>query len=172
MLYPLLIITSLVCVAPTVFAQQASSNPDQSEGYEIPMVSLIGEYQDGLEHLTETHPDLLLSVCGDDLDYAYEQWMDLLAAIEDYATSIEYDIRGLKAYMYVFWNADGTIEHLAFFPKPNSRNIAIAELRALFKSFIRQYRMPIAADTGFSHYASAAFPTFARPEYRAKKNDK
>lgn len=164
MIRPLLLIGTFLCAVTIGGTQSPEGEQD------LPVVSLIGEYGTAFENLTLTHPDMLLNVCGDDLDYAYDKWMDLLGAMEDFSEEIDYDIRGLKTYMYVFWNADGTIAHLGFFPKPNSRNIEIAELKAFFKQFVRQYRMPISAATGFSHYASAAFPTFARPEYRVNKD--
>jgi hypothetical protein len=164
MIRPLLFIVAVFC---TIAVSEAQSPAGQQD---MPAVSLIGEYGEEFEGLSVTHPDMLLNVCGNDLDYAYEKWMELLGAMEDYSREIDYDIRGLKTYMYVFWNADGTIAHLSFFPKPNSRNIPIAELKAFFKSFLKTYQMPISTEDGFSHYASAAFPTFSRPEYRVNKD--
>jgi hypothetical protein len=104
------------------------------------------------------------------MDIAYEKWMDMCVAMEDYAESIAYDIDGLKTYFYIFWNADGSFRHLAFFPKSNSRNIPTEELTAFFKGFVKEYKMTIKADQGYSHYGSASFPTHARPEYRANRD--
>ena len=134
-------------------------------------VSLIGEQEETFAALSVSHPGILLGVCGNDMDYAYEKWMIMLGAMEDYAEAIGYDIQGLKTYMYVYWNADGTIAHLAFFPKTKSRNIPIADLRTFFSGFVETYQMQIKTEEGFSHYGSAAFPTFARPEYKVRRND-
>ncbi|MDX1408678.1 MAG: hypothetical protein R3330_11110, partial [Saprospiraceae bacterium] len=135
------------------------------------LVSLIGEKEETFAKLTVSHPEILLTVCGNDMDYAYEKWMIMLGAMEDYAEAVGYDIKGLKAYMYVFWNADGKIAHLSFFPKTSSSNIPIAELRSFFQGFVGTYQMQINAKAGFSHYGSAAFPTDARPEYKVRRND-
>jgi hypothetical protein len=71
---------------------------------------------------------------------------------------------------YIFWNADGSFRHLAFYPKVNSRNIPNEELLAFFKGFSKEYRIPIKAAEGYSHYGSASFPTHARPELKAKRD--
>jgi hypothetical protein len=151
-----------------LFAQQESNAADRP--LDMPLVSLIGEDEDIFNTLAETHGDVFLEVCGNDMDLAYDKWMDMLVAMEDYSAEINYDIRGLKTYLYVFWNADGTIKHLAFYPKPNSRNISIAELKAFFKGFVKEYKMSVTAERGFSHYASGSFPTFGRSELSAKRN--
>lgn len=147
------------------FAQ--SSEQKQSP---LPPVFLIGEYDEAFGMLSEDYSKILLTVCGDDMDFAYEKWMDMLASLEDYAERINYDINGLKMYMYVFWKEDGSIAHIAYFPKPNSKNLPIEELNALFKGFTKEYKMPIHSKSGYSHYASASFPVFFRPEYRVNRD--
>ena len=136
----------------------------------IPKVSLLGEYESLFADLSPSHGGILLNVSGNDMDLAYDRWMEMLGAMEDYSEEINYDIRGVKTYMHVFWNADGTIAHLAFFPKANSRNVPIAELKAFFSGFVKEYQMQITAETGFNHYASGSFPVFDRPDLTAKKN--
>ena len=136
----------------------------------VPVVGMIGEYESSFAMLAEENPGILLGVCGNDMDIAFEKWTDMLVAMEDYAESIAFDINGLKTYFYIFWNSDGTVRHLAFYPKSNSRNIPVEELRAFFKAFVKEYQMTVVASEGFSHYGSATFPTHARPEYRAKKD--
>ena len=136
----------------------------------VPAVGMIGEYEASFAALAEENPDILLGVCGNDMDIAYEKWTEMLIAMEDYAESIAFDINGLKTYFYIFWNNDGTVRHLAFYPKANSRNIPVEELRAFFKAFVKEYQMPVITAEGFSHYGSATFPTLARPEYRVKRD--
>lgn len=133
-------------------------------------MALIGEYESSFETLAREHPAILLEVCGNDMDIAYEKWIDMLLAMEDHAETIGYPLEGLKAYFYIFWNADGSFRHLAFYPKPNSRNTPVEEITAFLKSFVKEYRMTIRATQGYNHYGSAAFPTHARPEYRARKD--
>lgn len=144
--------------------------PDTERGQAIPQVALIGQYESAFEMLTSEHPGILLSVCGNNMDLAFEKWVEMLLDMEEYARSIDYDINGLKTYLYIFWNADGTIRHLAFYPKVNSRNIPNAELVAFFKGFAGMYKMPLLSPIGYSHYGSAAFPTHARPMYKVKRD--
>ncbi len=84
----------------------------------------------------------------------------MLMDIEDYALELQFDIRGVKLWLNIYFNADGTIANLAYFPKPNSRNVPEEHLTAFFKSFVRQYHFPEQTDQGFQHSASASFPTF------------
>jgi hypothetical protein len=163
----LLIIPFLLSVLWLSTAQTLDSSTDATT---VPMVGMIGEYESAFASLAHENPGILLGVCGNDMDIAYEKWTDMLVAMEDYAESIAYDIHGLKTYFYIFWNPDGSFKHLAFYPKPNSRNIPVEELRAFFKSFVKEYHMTIVASEGYSHYGSATFPTHARPEYRVKRD--
>ena len=158
----------LVLCVLSLFAQDEKDVTGQPLA--MPLVSLIGEDEDIFTALAETHGDIFLQVCGNDMDIAYDKWMDMLVAMEDYSQEIDYDIRGVKTYLYVFWNADGTVKHLAFYPKANSRNIPIAELKAFFKGFAKEYKMPVKADNGYSHYASGSFPTFGHSELSVKRN--
>jgi hypothetical protein len=163
----LLIIPFLLSVLWLSTAQTLDSSTDATT---VPMVGMIGEYESAFASLAVENPGILLGVCGNDMDIAYEKWTDMLLAMEDYAESIAYDIQGLKTYFYIFWNPDGSFKHLAFYPKPNSRNIPVEELRAFFKGFVKEYQMTIVSSEGYSHYGSATFPTHARPEYRAKRD--
>ena len=136
----------------------------------LPRVSLLGEDEALLSDLIKSHDNILLQVCGNDMEIAYAQWMEMLGAMEDYSNEIGYDIRGAKMYLHVFWDLDGTISHLSFFPKANSRNIPVDELKAFFKGFVKNYKMDIEANEGFNHYASGSFPVFDRPALSAKKD--
>jgi len=88
----------------------------------------------------------------------------MLMDIEDYAADINFDIKGVKLWFNLYFNADGTIKHLAFFPKPNSRNIPDEELTAFFQQFVDQYQLQVKAEKPFQHSASAGFPTFFHRE--------
>ena len=93
----------------------------QSTG--LPAVFLIGEYEDRYLELSEQHPDMFMTVYKNNLDQAYKGWSEFLMDIEDYAADLKFDIKGAKLWMNIYFNPDGTISNLAFFPKPNSRNI-------------------------------------------------
>jgi hypothetical protein len=48
---------------------------------------------------------------------------------------LNFDLKGVKVWLNLYFNADGTISNLAFYPKPNSRNVPEEELIAFFKNF-------------------------------------
>jgi hypothetical protein len=138
----------------------------------LPQVFLIGEYEERYLELSQMHPALFMSVYHNDIDHAYKAWMNCLMDMEDYATEINFDLKGVKLWLNLFFNADGTISNLAFYPKPNSRNVPEEDLIAFFKNFVRQYKLNMVAEKGFQHSTSASFPTFFQrdnPEL-AKRN--
>jgi len=135
-------------------------------------VFLIGEYEVSYLDLSKAHPAQFISIYENDIDRAYKGWTGCLMDMEDYASQINFDIKGVKVWLNLFFNPDGTISNLAYYLKPNSRNIPEEELTAFFKSFINQYHLPITAEKAFQHSTSASFPTFFQrdnPEL-AKRN--
>ena len=134
------------------------SSVDQ-DGY--PPVCLIGDHEKEIDKLSAEHEKLLLSVCEDDMKVAFEKWMSMLQEMEIYADNINYNIKGLKLWLNVYWNQDGTIRHISFFPKPRSRNVDNKELIAFFKGFMKKYQFPLTSNVKFAHYGMALFPTFA-----------
>lgn len=149
----------LLIITLTLFVDRAlTQTTGQSTG--IPEVFLIGQYEDQYHQLSQDHPTAFISIYDDNINMAYKGWSELLMDIEDYATDIDFDIKGAKLWLNVYFNADGTIDNLSFYPKPNSRNIEKDHLVAFFRSFIRHYTYPETAEMGFQHSASASFPTF------------
>ena len=127
----------------------------------LPTVFMIGENEAEYEDLVSTCNDPLLSVCNDSMDEAYKKWLGLLSDMEKYAESKDFDIRGIKIWLNVFWNTDGSIKHLVYYPKPNSRNMDFELLSEFLVVFQSEYNMNFTNQKCFSHYGSAAFPTFA-----------
>ncbi len=127
----------------------------------MPTVFLIGEYESKYEAMISEYKELLLSVTDNSMDVAYEKWSGMLTQMEQYADSINYDIKGVKVWINVFWSQDGRIEHLVYYPKPNSKNIDFDQFTIFLKDFIGLYQMEIEAPSAFSHYGSASFPTHA-----------
>ena len=143
----------------------------QDDTDQRPVVTLLGEDEALLTDLTTEYPEMLLTVCGNNMEFAFEKWMEMLGAMEDLSEELDFDIKGVKVYLQVFWNADGSIAHLSFFPKTISRNVPHAELKAFFAEFAKDYKLPVTFEEGFSHYGSASFPTFTRPEYNVRRDD-
>ena len=126
----------------------------------LPEVFLIGEHEDQYLNLAQQHQGSFMSLYNNDINLAYKGWSEFLMDVEDYALNIDFDLKGVKLWLNIYFDADGTISNLAFFPKPNSRNVPNEQLVAFFKNFIRQYHLVQNADIGFQHSASASFPTF------------
>ncbi len=149
----------LIVITLALFLDQARAQSDASL-VSVPNVFLIGEYEGQYLALSQQHPATFMSVYNDDIDLAFRSWSNILMDIEDYAGDLDFAIKGVKMWVNLYFNQDGTIAHLAFFPKPNSRNVPVEYLTAFFKNFVQQYQLPVKAEKGFQHSASAAFPTF------------
>jgi hypothetical protein len=72
-----------------------------------------------------------------------------------------FNLGGVKMWMQVYFDKDGSIDNIGFFLKPNSKNIDQAELSVFLEKFARQYKFPIDAASKFSHYTAVSFPVFA-----------
>ncbi len=139
------------------------------QAQQVPEVFLIGEHEDQYEEMIGDYQDLLLSVCNNSMDMAYDKWLEMLMQMENYADSLNYDIKGVKIWINVFWDKEGNIDHIVYYPKPNSKNMDFDKLSTFFKEFTKVYQMNIEADSGFSHYGSASFPSFARKKLAREK---
>lgn len=73
---------------------------------------------------------------------------------------INFDVKGVKVRLHVFWDADGAIDHIGYVMRTNSRNVRAEEFSALLSTFSRQYTFPVTSKQKFSHYTIATFPTF------------
>ena len=123
---------------------------------------VLGENEETYDQLRETYARTLLTVCKDDHERAFASWITLMNALERYAEKIDdIDLNGVKLYLNVFWNEDGSIAHFGFLPMPNSKNVKIENMVAFFSAFTRQYvpNPDLVSDKKFSHYTSVAFPT-------------
>ncbi|HMZ25255.1 MAG: hypothetical protein KDC31_08000 [Saprospiraceae bacterium] len=124
-----------------------------------PKVFLLGDDENLMNSLSKNYPTLLMKVCKDDMEVAYNVWMEMLSDMEAYATKINFDIRGTKLWMNVYWNKNGKIEYIGYYLKPNSRNVKTEEMNAFFASFMKNYQMNLSYTGRFYHNGSAAFPT-------------
>jgi len=133
-----------------------------AQDIEMPSVFLIGEYDNAFEQLGPECKDILLSVCEDSMEKAYTNWISMLSEIQQFAEEKEYDINGIKIWMNTYWNPDGTIKHIVYYPKPNSRNTDFDALTVFLGEFIEDHRLPLTHTSCFSHYGSASFPVYRK----------
>lgn len=132
-------------------------------GQELRKAFVLGANEEAYEQLSREHARTLLAVSDNDPQEALSNWLTTMRDIEEYAESIDFDIKGLKVLLHVFWNADGSIAHIGYFILPDSRNYQQENLSALLASFVRQYTPQFKSDRKFSHYTNVSFPTFVEP---------
>lgn len=125
-------------------------------------VYFIGEDEKKYEKLVEKYKTMLFTVCDNDMNTAYDHWSDLLKDFETFAVKNNFDIKGVKLWINVFWEKDGSIDYIVFYPKPNSKNMNYDQMKSLLAKFALQYQSSVKHTTGFSHYGSAAFPIISR----------
>ena len=128
-----------------------------------PAVFLINDNPQAFEKLALDYATPLLGVCDYDMDSAYVKWMDFIVSVEKFADENEFDIKGVKMWIKVFWSSEGKIDHIAYHLKPKSRNINTDSLSDFFERFMTEYEFPLKADAPYSHYGGASYPTFYRP---------
>ena len=141
----------------------------QSDSDTLPSVFMIGEHEYQYNEMLKVQPDLLMSVCNDDMDKAYNTWLNFLVEIEKFAIENDVDINGVKIWINVFWNEDGSLKHIAFYPKPNSRNMEYEYVKVLFKQFVEQYNSELTNEKTYCHYGSASFPSFSTTSAKEEK---
>lgn len=130
-----------------------------AQNQQLPLVFILGQEEAAYEKLNEAHPRNLLVVSGNDTGKALNNWLEFIKTLQEHAENVKFDINGLKVFLHVFWNEDGSIRHIGYFVKPDSRNFKPDELRAFFGTFARAYKPVLSSDKKFSHYTSASFPT-------------
>ena len=138
-----------------LFAQ--SFQDSNSGSTSMPDVFLLGEYASQYEGMMPGYAPLL-DVCGGDMQVAHQKLMSMMKEMEAFARVLDYDLRGVKAWMHFFFDKDGSIRHIGFYLKPGSRNVDRAELETFLRRFSGQYRFPLTSQMPFSHYSSFSFP--------------
>jgi hypothetical protein len=126
-----------------------------------PKVFFMGENDGVYSSTISPYTESLITVSNDSMETAYLHWMYLLKDIEDFAKKSNFDLNGLKIWLNVFWNKNGRIDVMSYYPKPNCRNMEFEKLSSFFIDFMKQYKPRLKFRTSFSHYGSARFPSFA-----------
>lgn len=125
----------------------------------IPRVFVLGQYDGVLfEKMKSDYESSLLTVCKNDIETAYYCWAHLLKHVESHAAKSNFDMNGIKLWLYAFWEKDGTLAYLAYYPKPNSKNFKADEMTAFLSDFCKVYTAPYKYDKPFSNYSTAVFP--------------
>ncbi|MEE9439322.1 MAG: hypothetical protein V3V14_10010 [Saprospiraceae bacterium] len=125
-------------------------------------VSLIGDNEEEYELLIQNCSTMLLDISNNSMDKAYGLWTNMLGKMEVEAEKDGLDLKGVKIWINSFWAADGTINKIVYYPKPNSKNMDFDQISIFFEKFATTYTLPITSDNCFSHYGSASFPIFTK----------
>lgn len=136
----------------------AQSGKNNGNLLELPKVIVIGEDEAAYEKLTAQHSKLLLAVCNNDVDVAFKHWIGMMKDVQQYSDKIHFDLKGLKMWLEVFFNPDGSISNIAYYLKPSSRNINEKEIKGFLTAFMNQYKFDLKDKVPFSHYGSVSFP--------------
>lgn len=131
------------------------------DSIKLPKVFLLGEHEKEFEKLQQQYSTSLLSTCGYNPDLTFDKWAQFLIDMEDYSEAINYDLKGVKMWIEVFWLPNGSIKHIAYALKPQSRNVETKELSAFMSSFINHYKPRFQPNKKISHSAHAFFPLTA-----------
>ncbi|MFZ4543359.1 MAG: hypothetical protein ACOYOA_04865 [Saprospiraceae bacterium] len=141
------------------FAIGAGGVPDSLQ---LPKVFILGEHEKDFEKLQNQYSTSLLSICGYNPDATFDKWAQFLIDMEDYSESINYDLKGVKMWIEVFWQPNGSVKHIAYALKPQSRNVETKELSAFMSSFIGHYKPRFQPNKKISHSSHAFFPLTAQ----------
>ncbi len=149
---------ALVLCAASAFAF-APVGP-QPKAKALPTVFVLGEYESSYDELVQTYPQSMLEACACSKEDAFAKWIGMLNEFDIYARKQNVDIRGVKLWLHVFYNNDGSVKHIAYHLRPNSRQLDADVIAPLLEGFARQYRFPITGNQGYAHYSTGAFPVF------------
>ncbi len=150
---------------PSVFLPSATTNDT------LPVVFMLGQDDKAFDALKTEHDLQLLAVCRNDMEMTYYLWIQMMKHMETFATKTGYDLTGIKLWMYAFYNKDGSIHHLAYHAKPQSRNFKPEEMSAFLTSFVKTYKLPITADRSFQHYNVGYFPVMIEKKTNDSRSD-
>ncbi len=150
-----------LCFMLTSFSMTAQSGSTSlNENGQLPKVFLIGQHEEAFEALTMSYESDLLNACESDMNVAFKKWMSMMEEMEAYSKQIEYNLDGVKAWFHFFWTTDGSIEHIAYYLRPNSKNLDLDEMNAFLTSFMNNYKFPLVSSSKYHHYTGATFPVF------------
>lgn len=141
---------------------QFSTNDSRVSKTNLPVCFLIGEYEQAYDGLLEQYSKSLVSVCNDNNEKAFDLWSGVLYDIAEYGKNSDFDLNGLKIWINVFFNSTGNIDHIVYYPKPNSKNMDFNKLTSFFTSFCNSYKMKVILKEKCLLNATASFPLYIK----------
>lgn len=162
---------TILCLAVTIgLAQGSKAKKTATAEQEPPTVFLLGEYDKAYTELTASQTTLL-DVCDNDMGFAYHKLMGMMKEMESYANEVNFDLKGINAWMHFFWKPDGSVDHIGFYLKPNSKNIPVDRFKNFLDGFAKNHKLNLKYNKKFSHYSSFSFPIIRHdPVYDVSKS--
>lgn len=142
----------------TCAADNFLNSSNKTDTVALPRVFVIGEFEKEYDRMTLRYPNSVLSACGDDVNQAFKLWMTLLQEMQVFAKKTNFELNGAKFWLNTFFAKDGSIDYMAYYLKPNSRNIPEKEMKAFLLSFMSQHKIAKTNKNGFAHYGHVSFP--------------
>jgi hypothetical protein len=127
---------------------------------DFPQVVDVSQRSEMLEDLSTSYKSSLFSASDADFIKTTKNWQHVLVGIEKYAEEIDFDLKGVKIWIKVFFAKDGNIDHITYILSETSINIDTVDLEAFFRSFIRNYKLPEVHEQKFSYDARIMFPLY------------
>lgn len=154
--------SSYIYIAILIVSSLNIGNSQNSTNNQVILESvfIIGENEAAYEKLVGSTTNNLYKVCDNSMELAYTTWQDMLVQFENFAKENEFEINGVKIWMNAFWHSNGTISHIAFYPKLNSKNVNFEKLTKVLTAFIDEYQMSYQSEEVFAHYGQASFPVY------------
>lgn len=126
-----------------------------------PVVFYIGEYEDNYETLIQNNSASLYNAFDNNPDMTMKFWEEWFKNFEDYAEKKGKSVYGVKLWVHLFWEKEGKVSHLAFYPKPESVHRDYDELKKLFLEYIKNAEYPrLACEKPFAHSGTIHFPVY------------
>ena len=155
----------LLCLLAVGLSAGAAPLPAPAPGPQpknkaLPKVFVLGNFESSYDDLVQAYEQSLLSACDCTMKEAFAKWLGMLHELDLYAQREEIDIRGVKVWLHVFWEGDGTVDHIAYHLRPNSRDVDDETMQRLLEGFVEEYAFPMTSDAGFAHYSTGSFPVF------------
>ena len=120
----------------------------------------VSQRSEILEDLSATYKSSLFSASGADFIKTTKNWQHILIGLEKYAEEIDFNLKGVKIWIKVFFAKDGNIDHITYILAETSINMDTTELEAFLRSFIRNYKLPESHEQKFSYDARVQFPLY------------
>ena len=111
-----------------------------------------------LEELNSTYKASLFSASEADFAKTIHNWRLFLLSMQEYAESIDVDLKGVKVWLKIYWAKDGSIDHIAYMLSDRSININPQDWEAFLRSFMRNHKIPLMHKQRFSYENPVSFP--------------